>query len=43
MLSRDRNGCEISTFDGQQGSIKFLYDTAVGRLILKILINDLFT
>ena len=39
MLSRDRNGCEISTFDGQQGSIKFLYDTAFGRLVLKILIR----
>ncbi|MCQ2478977.1 MAG: phosphatidylserine decarboxylase, partial [Clostridia bacterium] len=39
MFSRDRNGCEITTFDGQQRSIGFLYDTAFGRMLLKILIR----
>ena len=37
MLSRDRNGAQISTFDGQKGAINFLYENAFGRLILKLL------
>jgi len=39
MLSRDRAGNEISTFDGQHGSIKFLYTKPLGRIILRVLVR----
>lgn len=39
MVSRDRQGNELSTFDDQAGAVQFLYTTRFGRFVLKILVR----
>lgn len=38
MLSRDRQGNELPTFDEQAGAVQFLYTTRFGRFLLNILV-----
>ncbi len=39
MIAKDRNGGPVETYDGEGKSIEFLYGTAFGRVILKILVR----
>lgn len=39
MIAKDRNGTPVETYDGEGKSIEFLYGTAFGRVILKIMVR----
>lgn len=39
MAARDRSGAPVEVYGGKEGNIAFLYGTAFGRLLLKILIR----
>lgn len=39
MIAKDRSGTPVKTYDGEGRSIAFLYGTAFGRLLLKMLVR----
>lgn len=39
MISVDRSGNRVETYDGQGGAVSFLMDTATGRLLLRVLVQ----
>lgn len=43
MISRQRDGTTVESYDGQSGIIRFLYGTRLGRLLLRPLIRPGFS
>lgn len=39
MIARRRDGTLVETYDGERGMIRFLYDTGVGRRVLRVLVR----
>lgn len=39
MIARRRDGSLVETYDGERGTIQFLYDTRIGRGLLRILVR----